>query len=803
VAQQPPRPKATPPAPKRLPPGVIRPRFASDGRPIIDYDLPEPRPIVSAIKGSDALDTAARKVAAAEILFRLPEFLTSTTGSDVMPPKLAQRHQEYLQVLLAERKAIEGSFAPCTGDDCPRRRYFNATWGYEFDPDFLAEVLATVPPDVRSRYMAYKARIANPTPKASPPSAPTAAAGDPPESSGGESDGWGVGTWTFAILATLGFLAFLGRRYGEPEGPPLTTNYGTASFADPPTDLLRPQAFQKGVFLGKGAMHDVTSKPEAPFAPVFTTPERHTLIVAPTRTGKGTRVIIPTLLRYGGSMLTIDPKGENAAITATTRQRHLGHKVHIVNPWNLLRPDFEQRGFPTPATYNPLDVLDRNDPAVVSNAQALAATICPPPKGDRDGFWMSSADELLTAILLWITDQPDEQKTLARARDIIGQSRRDMREKFLVRMAASTAFDGTIRQHAAPFLDLADETYSGVISNLSVATRFLSDPLIKAATASSTFSMKDLVNGKTTIYLVIPPDRMHTQRTWLRLVITSAMQTLRRYGSKAQRCMFLIDEFAALGRIDEFPKDISNMSGYGLDVTLIVQGLDQLKDTYGDAQGTIISNCGWKWFSNIDDYPTAKYISDSLGKKTIRTKTKGQTKGKTDNARGGGSSSGESTTWSETARDLLTPDEVLALGRDAAIAFESGSRPHFLQPIDYWSLEKAFAHLKKKHPGLYWVPPLQPDPNPYMEDETRQQQRKSHSHSDEQKRQQSGGGGGRGNARMTPDEAREILGVGPNATPDEIRAAYKRLMSKLHPDKGGSNRFAQMLNEARKTLLGE
>src|SRR5262249_5422653 len=157
---------------------------------------------------------------------------------------------------------------------------------------------------------------------------------------------------------------------------------------------------------------------------------------------------------------------------------------------------------------------------------------------------------ILTAIFLWLTDQPGEQKTLARTREIIGLSRKDFRNDFVIPMSASKAFSGAIREMAAQFLDLAPETYSGVMSNLNQNTQFLSHPQIKEGTEKSSFSMADLTQGKTTVYLVIPPERMNTQRTWLRLVISAAMHMFkcpahgRHYSG--HRCLFLIDEFPAL-----------------------------------------------------------------------------------------------------------------------------------------------------------------------------------------------------------------------------------------------------------------
>ncbi|HEV8414165.1 MAG TPA: type IV secretory system conjugative DNA transfer family protein [Bryobacteraceae bacterium] len=471
-----------------------------------------------------------------------------------------------------------------------------------------------------------------------------------------------------------------------------------------------------GVFFGKSSAP--TPAHSGPFeahqgAPVFSTPENHTLIVARTRTGKGTRVIIPTLLRYFmGSALVIDPKGENAAVTARARMKPMGpagpgQAVHIINPWGELAPTFQQLGLPS-ATYNPLDILDRDDSNVVSTAQDLAAAICPRSQMGRDQFWANSSRDIVSAVLLWLTDQPGETKTLGRMREIV--TRMDFRKAYLTKMAASSAFGGAIAEFAGPFIPMAEETFSSVMGTLAQYSSFLSDPRIKAATAASTFSMRDLPRKMTTVYLVIPPDKMETQRTWLRLLISAGMQTYKHSGMKnVRRCMFLIDEFPALGKLEEVSRDISTMAGYGVDFTLAIQGLNQLKDVYGDAATTIINNCAYKWFCNLDDLQSAEYLSKTLGNKTVQTKSGSTSMG----FNPGGGSTGSSTTLGETGRPLLMPSEILNLGRDTAILLAPGTKPQYLRPIDYWNLAEAFASLREFYPDLYWGGmPLKWDENP-------------------------------------------------------------------------------------------
>ena len=121
-------------------------------------------------------------------------------------------------------------------------------------------------------------------------------------------------------------------------------------------------------------------------------------------------------------------------------------------------------------------------------------------------------------------------------------------------------------------------------------------------------------------------------------------------------------------------------------------------------------NCAYKWYCNITDLESAKYLSESLGEATIRTVGKGFSEG----MGGGGATSGESVNYGEKGRRLLTPDEIMHLGKNVAIAFQPEGLPMYVKPIDYWNLTKAFAHLEKDHGELYWQPPRTFDANPYI-----------------------------------------------------------------------------------------
>lgn len=485
--------------------------------------------------------------------------------------------------------------------------------------------------------------------------------------------------------------------------PSLSDNYGSAAWGAmsnsySPLDPLR------GVFLGKYAFahHDT---PQAKTPPVFTKPQAHTLIMAPTRTGKGTCIIVPTLLRYGGSIVVIDPKGENAAITA--RQRQVVGPVHVLNPWGVLASDLAERGL-APARYNPLDAIRRDDRDAASIAHTMAETICARSGDPKNAYWEGGATAILTAVFLWLADQ-GETKTLARARQIVTLPVDKLQREFFIPMAASSAFGGAIAENIGPFLSEDSRDVPSILRTLAEATRFISDERLKEATAESTFDLRTLPHRLESVYLVIPPDKMKIQGTWLRLMLAAAAHAYRTATPRAQgRGMLLIDELPALGRIPDLPTDLATMSGYGLDYTLAVQDLGQLKSIYGEESRTILANCGWKWLCNVRDFDTAKYVSDTLGQRTVGTV----------NVNEGTTGQGEATSgkaYGEMGRALLTPDEVMQLGRERAIVLPPTGRPFQTWSIDYNQILAEFTAYRETAMQAFYAGPLIIDPNPYYQ----------------------------------------------------------------------------------------
>lgn len=278
----------------------------------------------------------------------------------------------------------------------------------------------------------------------------------------------------------------------------------------------------------------------------------HLLTMAPTRSGKGVGTIIPNLLLLDRAIICIDPKGENARVTA--RARAAKGRVWCLDPFGV-------SGQP-PARYNPLDRLD--------------------PHG---------------------LDLAEDANTLA-----------DMQN--------SAGAGGLVARAANRQLGKSDREAAGVLSSAQRHTHFLDSLRIVASTAASDFSFADLKATPATVFLCLPPDRLDTYARWLRLLVAQAVTDMARSPARPARpVLFLLDEFAALGRLEPVERAMGLMAGYGLQLWPILQDMHQLRATYGDKAGTFMSNAGVIQAFGVNDHATADMLSRTIGDTTIEYDT--------------------------------------------------------------------------------------------------------------------------------------------------------------------------------------
>ncbi|ELP4839929.1 type IV secretory system conjugative DNA transfer family protein [Salmonella enterica] len=419
----------------------------------------------------------------------------------------------------------------------------------------------------------------------------------------------------------------------------------------------------------------------------------HVVTVAPNGSGKGIGQVIPNLLEYPGSCLVLDVKGENAAVTARAR-RELGHNVYVVDPFGVNGPET--------ASFNVLDRLDVTNPDCVSESATLAdSLVIADGKGDAVHF-DESAKILLQGLMLHVAGLDDPtRRNLGEVRRLITGGE-DALFELLAEMAADDgAAFGIPARAANTLMGMADKERGSVLSTARRNTAFLDDPRIAAALSRSDFDLSAIKSELMTVYLVMPANRIGPNARFLRLFVGSVIAAITSSAKQPpHRVAFVLDEFAQLGYMKAIEDAVSLMRGYGLAFWVFLQDLSQLKGVYPRWQ-TFMANSA-KVFFGTDDYDTAKYVSDSLGKSTIEYETHNEGRNSGSGVSGGGGSlnRGKSSGSSQqiSGRELLTPDEVMRLGPERPLVLVKGEYPYLLARLNYLA--------DREYAGLA-------DPNPY------------------------------------------------------------------------------------------
>lgn len=405
--------------------------------------------------------------------------------------------------------------------------------------------------------------------------------------------------------------------------------------------------------------------------------EGHVLTVAPTRSGKGVSCVIPNLLDHPGSVLVTDPKGENYAVTARWR-KEMGQDVFPFDPFGIASGEHGS------ATCNPLDLIDATSQEAVDDARMLADMIVLPD--GREGehiFWNEEARGILTGLILHVAaNAPPENRTLTHVRTLLTLAPAQFAE-LLKDMQASSAADGLVARAAARILQKAEKERSGVISTAQSHTHFLDSPRMAVALGSSSVDLSVLKREAASLYLILPTDRIDAYARWLRLMIACALLGIARTrGQPTERVLFLLDEFAHLGRMHPVQRDIGLAGGFGVSFWLVVQDLSQLRSTYGETWPTFLANVDVLQAFGTNDWDTAEYLSKMTGDSTIHVESENQSRG-VSRGRHAQRQVGAALSTSEKGRRLLLADEVRRLPRDMQLLFAKGSAPLLVNRLNY------------------------------------------------------------------------------------------------------------------------
>ncbi|MBV9373691.1 MAG: type IV secretory system conjugative DNA transfer family protein, partial [Alphaproteobacteria bacterium] len=309
--------------------------------------------------------------------------------------------------------------------------------------------------------------------------------------------------------------------------------------------------------------------------------DRHMMTVAGNRAGKGVSAIIPNLLEYPGSILAIDPKGENARVTRNRRdqgsknvRQGLGQDVYVLDPFGV-------SGHPT-SSFNPLAMLNPTADTAVDDAALIAEALVIQEEGPGRHFSSAARNFLRGLILQVCSDEPPENRNLLRLRQLLTLDTEGFKLLLQV-MQENDACGGVVRRTANSMAAKAENERSGVLSTAIEQTDFLDSPALARCIAKSDFHLANLKRKPTTIYLCLPAARMATHSRWLRIIINLAMEAMEREPTKPPHpVLFLMDEFAVLDHLSSIEKASGQIAGFGVKLWPILQDLTQLKSIYKD-----------------------------------------------------------------------------------------------------------------------------------------------------------------------------------------------------------------------------
>lgn len=390
----------------------------------------------------------------------------------------------------------------------------------------------------------------------------------------------------------------------------------------------------------------------------------HVLCFAPTRSGKGVGLVVPTLLTWPGSAIVHDIKGENFQLTSGFRGQH--GRILLFDPTNAQS-----------AAYNPLLEVRRGE-WEVRDVQNIADVLVDPEGAlERRNHWEKTSHSLLVGAILHVL-YAEQEKTLASVSALLSDPKRAI-EKTLHAMMTTPHLGAAgahpvIASAARELLNKSENERSGVLSTAMSFLGLYRDPVVAQVTRHCDWRIRDLIEDErpTTLYLVVPPSDISRTKPLIRVVLNQIGRRLTEElhdHRRRQRLLLMLDEFPALGRLDFFESALAFMAGYGLKSFLIAQSLNQIEKAYGP-NNAILDNCHVRISFATNDERTAKRVSDALGTATEIRDAKNYAGHRLSPWLGHLMVSRQ-----ETARPLLTPGEVMQLAATDELVLVSGCPP--------------------------------------------------------------------------------------------------------------------------------
>ncbi len=394
----------------------------------------------------------------------------------------------------------------------------------------------------------------------------------------------------------------------------------------------------------------------------------HVITIAGTGAGKGVAVVKPNLMTYAGSVVVLDPKGENFEATVESRLR-LGNRVFLVDPFGAAAGGL---GAKYTARFNPLQSIadalaEGRHGDIFDEAAVIADMIVVTREGEKESHFNDKAKSFLKTAILFVTYAPPYQDrakfplTLTTVKDAI---LRWFQSPETIKVFADVCRATPHLESAAGEITMvAGEERASVLSTVQRHTEFLNAPNVRESLSASDFALGDLKQQRMSIYLVLPATKLAAYNRLARVWMGSLLQAVMRdVSTPRHRVLFMLDEMAQLGTMEPLIQAVSLARGYGVDLWMLFQDINQMRGAYGERWQTFFGNAKYQQFFGVRDLETAKYVSELLGKATISDSDKSISEASASQATGGGTTT--TTVMHKIARELLQPNEVMQLGDD-------------------------------------------------------------------------------------------------------------------------------------------
>jgi type IV secretion system protein VirD4 len=424
--------------------------------------------------------------------------------------------------------------------------------------------------------------------------------------------------------------------------------------------------------------------------PIGCLDDRHIVTTAGSRGGKGRSLLVPNLCLAPAtaSILCVDPKGDNAKLTARFRAEVLQQRVGVLDPFGVCGTTAQKYG----VAFNPIEILENcDDPSFVPNANLIADSMI--ESGDfKDRHWDTTAQQFLGPLCAHVArhERYAGHRNLISVWHLVSEAttpdpNQPDRSWLELEMLGNDSANGYIRSGARQFYGRLGGEFSSILSNLRKHIFWVGMDSMADCLTGKSIDLRDFKRDSMTLYASLPAMRMTDLSGWLRLIVQMTLAAHEEVPTKERfrQTLLMLDEFHILGKLSCLEVAAAQIAGMGAKIWAVVQDLGQIKSRYSASWETFIGNAGVLQFFSLADATTLEYVSKRLGLTSCLSRS---TNMPTFEQASRNAASGES--WSINSQPLMTPEEICRyFARDdrklRQLVLRPGYHPMILQRVFY------------------------------------------------------------------------------------------------------------------------